>query len=41
MDTKKGKAYYIAPRQPDTLASVKIWGIHGELVVQDSPSAKL
>ncbi len=27
--------------QPATLASVKIWGIYGELVVQDSPDAKL
>ncbi|GEM_PF-3918580 len=27
--------------QPATLASVKIWGIYGEHVVQDSPTAKL
>jgi hypothetical protein len=26
MGTKKGQAYYIAPLQPDTLASVKTWG---------------
>lgn len=30
---KKGKAYYIAPRQPDTLASVRTWGILGEHAV--------
>lgn len=30
---KKGKADYIAPLQPDTLASVKTWGIFGELAV--------
>jgi hypothetical protein len=30
---KKGQAYYIAPLQPDTLASVKTWGIFKELVV--------
>lgn len=41
MDTKKGQAIYIAPLQPRTLASVKTWGINGELVVQDSPDAKL
>lgn len=41
MGTKKGKACYIAPLQPDTLASVKTWGIYGELVVKDSPAAKL
>ncbi len=33
MYTKKGQAYYIAPLQPDTLASVKTWGILRELVV--------
>lgn len=41
MGTKKGKACYIAPLQPDTLASVKTWGIYGEQVVKDSPGAKL
>ena len=30
---KKGLANYIAPLQPTTLASVKTWGIHGELAV--------
>ena len=31
--TKKGQAIYIAPLQPTALASVKTWGIHGELAV--------
>ena len=30
---KEGLANYIAPLQPTTLASVKTWGIHGELAV--------
>lgn len=30
---KKGQVTYIAPLQPTTLASVKTWGIHQELVV--------
>jgi hypothetical protein len=29
----KGQAYYIAPLQPPTLASVRTWGIQQELVV--------
>ena len=33
MGTKKGQADYIAPLQPNTLASVKTWGILGELAV--------
>ena len=31
--TKKGQADYIAPLQPNTLASVKTWGIQRELTV--------
>ncbi len=31
--TKNGQADYIAPLQPVTLASVKTWGIRGELAV--------
>ena len=30
---EKGQADYIAPLRPRTLASVKTWGIPGELVV--------
>ena len=30
---KKGQAIYIAPLQPNTLASVKTWGILRELAV--------
>ena len=30
---KKGQVTYIAPLQPTTLASVKTWGIHQELIV--------
>ena len=33
MGTKNGQANYIAPLQPVTLASVKTWGIRGELAV--------
>lgn len=38
---KKRVSYLHRDAQPDTLASVKTWGIYGELVVKDSPAAKL